>query len=117
LGAAAERELARVQRRAVATVTRDDEEAERWLWTITALKRPKGWRKGAGHRTSWLDARGAADDYWNRWLVPLGSGMALCLPLKVRAPTLASKVGARTRDPLRAPPVAVHARLLYGRGH
>jgi hypothetical protein len=36
---------------AVATVTRDDEEAERWLWTITALKRPKGWRKGAGHRT------------------------------------------------------------------
>ena len=53
---------------AVATVTRDDEEAERWLWTITALKRPKGWRKGAGHRTSWLDARGAADDYWNRWL-------------------------------------------------
>jgi hypothetical protein len=53
---------------AVATVTRDDEEAERWLWTITALKRPKGRRKGAGHRTSWLDARGAADDYWNRWL-------------------------------------------------
>jgi hypothetical protein len=53
---------------AVATVTRDDEEAERWLWTITALKRPKGWRKGAGHRTSWLDARSASDDYWNRWL-------------------------------------------------
>ena len=24
---------------AVATVTRDDEEAERWLWTITALRR------------------------------------------------------------------------------
>ena len=67
LGAAAGRELAGVQRQvAVATVTRDDEEAERWLWTTTALKRPKGWRKGAGHRTSWLDARGAADDYWNR---------------------------------------------------
>jgi hypothetical protein len=49
-------------------VTRDAEEAERWLWTITALKRPKGWRKGAGYRASWLDARGAADDYWNRWL-------------------------------------------------
>ena len=53
---------------AVAAVTRDDEEADRWLWTITALKRPKGWRKGAGHRASWLDARSAADDYWNRWL-------------------------------------------------
>jgi hypothetical protein len=53
----------------VATVTRDDDDdGERWLWTITALKRPKGWRKGAGHRTSWLEARGAADDYWNRWL-------------------------------------------------
>ena len=36
--------------------------------TITALKRPKGWRKGAGHRTSVLEARGAADDYWSRGL-------------------------------------------------
>src|SRR5215208_1504079 len=52
----------------VATVTRDKDDTEQWLWTITALKRPKGWRKGAGHRTSWLEARGAADDYWNRWL-------------------------------------------------
>jgi hypothetical protein len=52
----------------VATVTRDDDDKERWLWTIAALKRPKGWRKGAGHRASWLEARGAADEYWNRWL-------------------------------------------------
>jgi len=52
----------------VATVTRDEGEQGQWLWTITALKRPKGWRKGAGHRTSVLEARGAADDYWNRWL-------------------------------------------------
>ena len=51
----------------VATVTREGEQGQ-WLWTITALKRPKGWRKGAGHRTSVLEARGAADDYWNRWL-------------------------------------------------
>ena len=36
--------------------------------TITALKRPKGWRKGAGHRTSVLEARGAADDYRSRGL-------------------------------------------------
>ena len=52
----------------VATVTRDEGEQGQWLWTITALKRPKGWRKGAGHRTSALEARGAADDYWSRWL-------------------------------------------------
>ena len=38
------------------------------LWTITALKRPKGWRKGAGHRTTWIDARRAADEYWQKWL-------------------------------------------------
>ena len=34
----------------------------------TALKRPKGWRKGAGHRTSWIDARRAAEEYWAKWL-------------------------------------------------
>src|SRR5215208_7837543 len=33
-----------------------------------ALKRPKGWRKGAGHRSSWIDARRAAEEYWERWL-------------------------------------------------
>jgi hypothetical protein len=37
----------------VATVTKDESaEREQWLWSITALKRPKGWRKGAGHRIS-----------------------------------------------------------------
>jgi hypothetical protein len=52
----------------VAIVSREDEEAERWLWTNNALKRPKGWRKRAGYRASWLETRGAADEYWNRWL-------------------------------------------------
>ena len=41
------------------------------MWTITALKRPKGWRKPAGHRTTMLEARGAADDYWSRWLAAI----------------------------------------------
>jgi hypothetical protein len=37
----------------VATVTKDESaDREQWLWSITALKRPKGWRKGAGHRIS-----------------------------------------------------------------
>src|SRR5215207_5691115 len=52
----------------VATVAKDASEKEQWLWTITALKRPKGWRKGAGHRSSWIDARRAAEEYWERWL-------------------------------------------------
>ena len=53
----------------VATVTKDEfAEREQWLWSITALKRPKGWRKGAGHRTSWIDARRAAEEYWAKWL-------------------------------------------------
>ncbi|MDF2764944.1 MAG: hypothetical protein K0R61_528 [Microvirga sp.] len=52
----------------MAIVSREDEEAERWLWTNNALKRPKGWRKRAGYRASWLETRGAADEYWNRWL-------------------------------------------------
>ncbi|MFL5112517.1 MAG: hypothetical protein ACJ8DG_09310 [Microvirga sp.] len=53
----------------VATVTKDESaEGEQWLWSITALKRPKGWRKGAGHRTSWIDARRAAEEYWAKWL-------------------------------------------------
>src|SRR3954463_11289390 len=43
----------------VATVAKDAFEKEQWLWTITALRRPKGWRKGAGHRSSWIDARRA----------------------------------------------------------
>jgi len=52
----------------VANVAKDAAEKEQWLWTITALRRPKGWRKGAGHRSSWIDARRAAEEYWERWL-------------------------------------------------
>jgi hypothetical protein len=53
----------------VATVAQDPKaEGEQWLWTITALKGPKGWRKPRGHRAAWLDARAAADEYWERWL-------------------------------------------------
>ena len=55
----------------VATVTKDGDDGQGWLWTITALKRPKGWCKPAGHRTTMLDARGAADDYWSRWLAAI----------------------------------------------
>ena len=52
-GAAGGRKLARLSGEfVVATVTRDKGEQGQWLWTVTALKRPKGWRKGAGHRTS-----------------------------------------------------------------
>src|SRR3954466_10612805 len=55
----------------VASIVRDpDAEQERWSWKIEGLKRPKGWRKPIGHRTTWLDARRSADAYWERGLLP-----------------------------------------------
>jgi hypothetical protein len=53
----------------VANVTKDLEaDRERWLWKLRGLKRPKGWRKPTGHRTSWLEARRSAEVYWAKWL-------------------------------------------------
>lgn len=53
----------------VASVAREaGAEGAQWSWTVSAVKRPKGWRKGSGHRATWLDARRAADEYWDRWL-------------------------------------------------
>ena len=53
----------------VASVAKDsDAEREQWAWKIKGLKRPKGWRKPLGHRSTWLDARRAADVYWEKWL-------------------------------------------------
>ena len=53
----------------VASVSKDqDAEPERWLWNIAGLKRPKGWRKPVGHRTTWLEARRSAEAYWEKWL-------------------------------------------------
>ena len=54
---------------AVAKVGKDVEaERERWIWQIQGIKRPKGWRKPVGHRTTSLDARRSAEDYWAKWL-------------------------------------------------
>ena len=51
-----------------ATVEKDTgAEPERWVWKIKGLKRPWGWRKPIGHRTTWLDARRSADAYWEKW--------------------------------------------------
>jgi hypothetical protein len=66
----------------VATVTKDSDNGQGWLWSIIALKRPKGWRKSAGHRTTVLDARGAADDYWTRWLAAVALRPDLPMPAK-----------------------------------
>jgi hypothetical protein len=38
-----------------------------WLWEVKAVERRQGARN-AGHRTTALAARRAADDYWSRWL-------------------------------------------------
>src|SRR4051794_17989551 len=42
-------------------------DSERWDWEVTGAGRLKGARN-AGHRTNELDARRAADSYWQRWL-------------------------------------------------
>jgi hypothetical protein len=49
----------------VATVTRRDE--NRWDWEVPGAGKPKGWRN-SGHRTEELEARRAADAYWDKWL-------------------------------------------------
>ena len=54
---------------AVAKVAKDAEaEGERWIWQVPGIKRPNGWRKPLGHRTTSLDARRSAEDYWAKWL-------------------------------------------------
>jgi len=49
----------------VATATKRDE--NRWDWEVPGAGKPKGWRN-SGHRTDELDARRAADAYWDKWL-------------------------------------------------
>lgn len=57
----------------VATLTRDENTGrERWLWSIIGAKRPKWWRKGSGHRTTWIAARRSAESYWDKWLQSAG---------------------------------------------
>src|SRR5919112_547995 len=53
----------------VAKVAKDAEaKGERWIWQVPGIKRPNGWRKPIGHRTTSLDARRSAEDYWAKWL-------------------------------------------------
>jgi hypothetical protein len=93
----------------VATVVKDaDADGEQWLWTITALKRPKGWRKPSGHRAGWLDARGAADEYWERWL----AGAALRPDIeRLARQSLPAEERRKRRKPKRAAPKVMSARL------
>jgi len=49
----------------VATATKRDE--NRWDWEVPGAGKPKGWRN-SGHRTDELEARRAADAYWDKWL-------------------------------------------------
>ena len=49
----------------VASATKRDE--NRWDWEVPGAGKPKGWRN-SGHRTDELEARRAADAYWDKWL-------------------------------------------------
>jgi hypothetical protein len=84
----------------VATVTKDGDAGQTWLWIITALKRPKGRRKPAGHRTTVLDARGAADVYWGRWLAAIA--LRPDLPLLAKQSLKVERDSAKKPVPRRA---------------
>ena len=49
----------------IASATKRDE--NRWDWEVPGAGKPKGWRN-SGHRTDELEARRAADAYWDKWL-------------------------------------------------
>ena len=49
----------------VATATQSEE--HQWNWEVPGAGKPKGWRN-SGHRADELEARRAADAYWDKWL-------------------------------------------------
>jgi hypothetical protein len=49
----------------VATATQGEE--HQWNWEVPGAGKPKGWRN-SGHRADELEARRAADAYWDKWL-------------------------------------------------
>ena len=81
----------------VATATKRDE--NRWDWEILGAGKPKGWRN-AGHRTNEIDARRAADAYWDKWL----NAAALRPDLGRLAETSIRKEQRRPQKPARAAP-------------
>jgi hypothetical protein len=79
----------------VATATKRDE--NRWDWEVSGAGKPKGWRN-SGHRTNELDARRAADAYWDKWL----TAAALRPDLSRLAETSIRKEPRRSHKPERA---------------
>ena len=79
----------------VATATKRDE--NRWDWEVAGAGKPKGWRN-SGHRTNELDARRAADGYWDKWL----SALALRPDLSRLAETSVRNEPRRSQKPARA---------------
>lgn len=85
----------------VATATKADE--NRWDWEVPGAGKPKGWRN-SGHRTSELDARRAADAYWDKWLTAaalkpdLGRLAETSIPTKPRNSRAARKAPAAERS-------------------
>ena len=80
----------------VATATKADE--NRWDWEVSGAGKPKGWRN-SGHRTSELDARRAADAYWDKWLSAAALKPDLGRLAEASAPTKPRKGKAPDRSP------------------
>ena len=60
--------MGRLQWRGAMAIKDLEAERESWNWQIHAIKRPNGWRKAVGHRTTSLDARRSAGEYLAKWL-------------------------------------------------
>src|SRR3954451_11316806 len=82
--------------------------SERWNWEVTGAGRLKGARN-SGHRTNELDARRAADSYWQRWL----EATALRPDLqRLAQESLAKRSGRNQRPPPSRAPVVQKAEAL-----
>jgi hypothetical protein len=80
----------------LATATKAPDE-NRWDWEVPGAGKPKGWRN-SGHRTNELDARRAADAYWDKWLSAAALKPDLGRLAEASAATKPRKAGAAARS-------------------
>ena len=83
----------------VAKATKAEE--NRWDWEVPGAGKPKGWRN-SGHRTDELDARRAADAYWDKWISAAALKPDLGRPAEASIPSKPRRTAkAETKAPAR----------------
>src|SRR3954452_22949514 len=83
-------------------------DSERWDWEVTGAGRLKRARN-SGHRTNELDARRAADTYWQRWLEVTALRPDL---QRLAQESLPKRAGRNQRPPASPAPVVQKAEAL-----